>query len=79
MTDIDVTALSWSQLNTALLECEDVASLQSWLAATVAAGHATRSMRVYGRMSAVRRYLELKDLRSKVKVQKRGKPRKEAA
>ena len=68
----DVTQLSWSQLNYTLLECDDVKTLQAWLDATVATGLVTRSVRVYGRLSAVRRAVELKDLKRRVMAAQRG-------
>jgi hypothetical protein len=56
----DINAMSWPQLNDALLECEDVAKLSRWLKATVATGVRYRALRVHGRMNAVRRDQELR-------------------
>lgn len=67
-----VTQLSWSQLNYVLLDCDDVKTLQDWLDATVATGLVTRSVRIYGRLSAVRRASELKALRQRVVAAQRG-------
>ena len=68
----DVMSLTWSQLNYVLLECDDVKRLQNWLDATVATGLITRSIRIYGRLSAVRRAGELKALRQRVVTAQRG-------
>jgi hypothetical protein len=67
-----VTQLSWSQLNYVLLDCDDVKTLQDWLDVTVATGLVTRSVRIYGRLSAVRRAGELKALRQQVVAAQRG-------
>jgi len=67
-----VTQLSWSQLNYVLLDCDDVKTLQDWLDVTVATGLLTRSVRIYGRLSTVRRAGELKDLKRRVVEAQRG-------
>jgi len=56
---MDVTALSWSGLNCALQGCKDIATLQAWLTEMMRTGRMTRALRVYGRLSAVRRAEEL--------------------
>jgi hypothetical protein len=62
-----IHSLSWSALNRLLLTCADEQILRQWLDDTAAAGRATRAMRIYGRLSAVRRTHELKILRRKLK------------
>lgn len=51
----DVLNLTWRELNTELMHCHDVAQLESWLAAEMAAGRRTRSKRILGRLWAVKR------------------------
>ena len=75
MSDVivsDVTQLSWSQLNHALLECTDATILQYWLEVTTATGLLTRTLRIYKRLSVVRRVDELKDLKRQVVAAQRG-------
>ena len=56
----DVNAMSWPQLNDALLKCEDVAKLSRWLKATIQGGGTLyRALRIHGRLTAVRRVQEL--------------------
>jgi len=63
-----VTELSWPALNDALLECEDEATLRSWLTATLRQGGPPyRALRIHGRLSAVRRVRELKEIREQCK------------
>ncbi len=59
---VDSTIFSWARLNAALLECEDERMLRNWLEAQISAGRRTRALRVYGRLSAVRRARELTEL-----------------
>ena len=61
---MDVTALSWSGLNRALQGCKDVATLQAWLTEMMRTGRMTRALRVYGRLSAVRRTEEIRAIKS---------------
>jgi hypothetical protein len=59
----DVTFLSYSDLNTALLECDDLKVLNAWLSATVASGVLYRALRVHGRLNAVRRVQEVQAIK----------------
>jgi hypothetical protein len=55
-----VNAMSWPQLNDALLKCEDVAKLSRWLKATIQGGGTLyRALRIHGRLTAVRRVQEM--------------------
>ena len=59
-----VIGLSWSQLNEALLECDDVATLQRWLAEVTAKTKSVhRALRVHSRMNTVRRAKEVAETR----------------
>jgi hypothetical protein len=56
----DVNAMSWPQLNDALVKCEDVVKLGRWLKATMQGGGTLyRALRIHGRLTAVRRVQEL--------------------
>ena len=57
-----VNCLSWSELNTLLKECADEQALAAHLAASAKSGRRTRTLRIYGRYSTVRRQRELKEL-----------------
>ena len=59
MSKVDVLELCYTDLNNALLECEDQAVLHRWLSATVASGVLYRALRVHGRLNAVRRAQEV--------------------
>jgi hypothetical protein len=56
-------ATSFNALNESLIECVDVGALQKQLDIEKTSGCFYRAMRVYGRLSAVRRAQELKALR----------------
>ena len=62
----DVTVLCYTDLNTELLACNDVDTLQAWLADTVKTGSLYRSIRVHSRMNAVRRAQELADIKQQI-------------
>ena len=64
----DPNELSWSNLCSQLLLCNDVATLQRWLAVTVTGGVLYRALRVHGRMNAVRRAQELAEIKQKCGV-----------
>ena len=69
----DVNAMSWPQLNDALLKCEDVAKLSRWLKATMQGGGTLyRALRIHGRLTAVRRVQEL----ATIHVELGGKPKR---
>ena len=55
----DITALSYSEMNDALLACNSQEQLHHWLSDTVATGVLYRSLRVHGRLNAVRRAQEV--------------------
>lgn len=68
----DVTQLSWAELNESLLKCDDAVILRHWLDAILLTGSVTRAMRVYGRMSTVRRASELRELRAQLKLRQKA-------
>ena len=55
----DVTALSYGEMNDALLACDDQNELHKWLSDTIATGVLYRALRVHGRLNAVRRAQEI--------------------
>jgi hypothetical protein len=59
----DVTQISYEDLNTALLECDDLMQLNKWLSAVVASGVLYRALRVHGRLNAVRRAQEVQAIK----------------
>lgn len=59
--------MNWPALNEWLLECVDIKTLQSQLDEEVIKGSLYRVLRVYGRLSAVRRAQELKEIKFKMK------------
>lgn len=65
-----VLGLSWSQLNSTLLDCKELSTLERWLAEEERSGSLIRALRVYGRLSVVRREQELKALRHSVRTQR---------
>jgi hypothetical protein len=54
-------AMGWYELNAALLGADE-AKLWGWLKDTARGGRLNRAMRVYGRLSAVRRSREVAEL-----------------
>lgn len=62
---LDITKLTYPDMNAALLACEDVGQLQRWLTETVASGLLYRALRVHGRMNCVRRAQEISDIKAK--------------
>lgn len=54
--------MTWAGLNEALKACGDERVLARMLKEAVADGRASRARRVYGRLSAVRRAREVRDL-----------------
>ena len=64
MTRRNYHGTSFNALNEKLIECVDVRMLVEWLEAEKSTGCLYRAMRVYGRLSAVRRAQELKALRA---------------
>ena len=62
----DIRDLSWAQLREKLNKCDDLVRLQAWLKEATSHCSFTRIMRVYGRMSTVRRDLEVGGLRAGV-------------
>jgi len=66
-----VVGLSWSQLNTVLLECDDLALLQRWLEQAMKDSNSVnRALRVHGRLCAVRRAREVKAIRQTMLAKK---------
>lgn len=66
----EVTKMSWVALNEALRRCKDEAVLQHWLDVTLGSAHAarnTRCLRIYGRLTVVRRTRELQELKQRMK------------
>lgn len=61
------TKWTWTELNAYLLTTEDEQSLQSLLDFYKSANKVSRAMRVYGRLSAVRRMREIREIRRKCK------------
>ena len=61
-----VAGLSWSQLNSTLLDCKDLPTLEHWLEEESSSGNLVRTLRVYGRLSVVRRAEELAALRKRL-------------
>ena len=62
---------SFNELNESLIECEDASELASWLEVEKTSGCFYRAMRVYGRLSAVRRESEVKEIKRACGGQKR--------
>jgi hypothetical protein len=62
----------WEELNKKLLRCNDERQLRTWLNDMLDAGDTPlyRVLRVYGRLSAVRRKLEIQKIQSRVKPAK---------
>lgn len=60
--------MTWAELNRQLLGCDDLAALQRMLRKALEAGHRGRALRVYGRMSAVRRAREMAELEARCPV-----------
>jgi hypothetical protein len=60
---MDITKLSWAELNAKLIACDDLPTLQTWLDSAMAAPMSrTCVKRIYGRMNAVRRAVETRAL-----------------
>ena len=59
--------VSWAALNACLLDCEDQTELRRWLGREVASHRKTRALRVYGRLSAVRRAQEVRALKERLR------------
>lgn len=57
--------MTWAELNRRLLGCDDLAALRRMLRRALEAGHRGRALRVYGRLSAVRRAREMAELEEK--------------
>ena len=70
---IRVTELSYSEMNDALLACDDQAMLQQWLSATVASGVLYRALRVHGRLNAVRRAQEVAGIKQTIQAAQKAK------
>ena len=68
---MSVVGLSWSRLNEALLECDDLVLLQRWLEqAMKGSDSVNRALRIHGRLSAVRRAREVKAMRATMTAKK---------
>lgn len=62
----DITESSWVELNAALAVTSDTVVLRRWLEATLASTRKSRkyrALRIYGRLSAVRRAEELREIK----------------
>ncbi len=59
----DITEIGWAELNKKLLATTDEKLLSRWLEATLASGSLYRALRVHGRLSAVRRQREIRDIK----------------
>ena len=69
-------SLSWRDLNTTLLECEDVPTLRRWLSEVVAEGRSLhRALRVHGRLNAVRHAQEVAAIKAGTYQPLKGNPR----
>jgi hypothetical protein len=71
-----VAALSWGDLCTELLQCDDVATLQGWLEQELRPDYAQptlyRALRIHGRMNAVRRAQEITAINKRCAAKMRG-------
>lgn len=63
---VEVTQLSWADLNELLINTTDEKQLAKWLEETVRSGSEYRALRVHGRLNAVRRQREIEDIKRKV-------------
>ena len=72
--EIPVVDLSYSEMNDALLACDNQAVLQQWLSATVASGVLYRALRVHGRLNAVRRAQEVAGIKQTIQAAQRVVP-----
>lgn len=69
-----VAALSWSELNEALLGCEDMRTLGAWLDETVESTMSlARALRVHARLNLVRRRAEMEEIKWKVMARQRSR------
>jgi len=69
---LNLMDLSWSQLRETLNDCQDQKELERWLTTMTAHGSFTRVMRVYGRLSTVRRQNEVAALKMGVMAAQRS-------
>jgi hypothetical protein len=70
---MNINTISWTDLNDLLRNCKDLRQLSQWLETAVKDGVISRVVRIYGRLSAVRRAGELRELKAKVmEAQKRS-------
>ena len=61
----DITEVSWVELNILLSQSYDTVELRRWIALTLKSQRKSRkyrAIRIYGRLSAVRRMEELKEI-----------------
>lgn len=57
------TDMKWPLLNTTVASCQDESTLRKWLRQELdAGGPSYRALRVYGRLSYVRRQRELREI-----------------
>lgn len=70
--NVDVTKLTFAELNALCNDCQDEKLLERWLKAMTDAGWFNRAMRVYGRYSAVRRANELAVMKVRIQQIKQG-------
>ena len=59
---VRVRRMTWTELNARLVETEDEAVLRRWLKDAVQGGRFNRAMRIHGRLSAVRRAREHREI-----------------
>lgn len=63
---VRIRRMTWAELNIRLVETEDEVVLRRWLKDAVQWGRFNRAIRVHGRLSAVRRARELKEIREAI-------------
>jgi hypothetical protein len=63
---MNINTISWTDLNDLLRKCADLPQLSQWLETAIEDGVISRAVRVYGRLSTVRRAGELRELKAKV-------------
>lgn len=70
---VKVAELSWKELCDLLLETDDIGVLHQWVTDMAYGGSLYRTMRVHGRMNAVRRAQEIKAIKTMLAAVNKGK------